>query len=122
MNWAANLRALSAAVLDPAAFGEPVTLPGGAVVNGIFDPVGTPAGGAGFGSETGLRGRLSAQANPTLDLADADAAGLSDGAAVQVRGASYLITRLDPDGAGITRLLLMPAAAASAPERIGGYR
>jgi hypothetical protein len=112
-DWANNLADLAAAVTDPATFGEPVTLGEETPpVYGLFDPLGTPP--AGFGSEVGLTGRLSAQPNPTLLLRDSDCAGLAPGSAVSVRETDYLITRIDPDGRGLTRLELMPAAASGA--------
>lgn len=113
MSWADALDDLAGAVTAAAAFGEPVYL-GDALTPcyGLFDPIGQPP--AGFGSEVGLVGRLSAQPNPTLALSDRDAAGASVGLTLSVRGSDYVVTRLDPDGSGLTRLALMPAAASGA--------
>lgn len=108
MSWAAIQSAVSAGAIG--AFGEPVTLPGEVVVMGVFEPQGRPV--APWGSEVGLAGRMSQQANPTVTLAEADAAGLADGDQVQIRAAAYLVVRRDPDGAGMVRVELMPAAAA----------
>lgn len=89
-------------------------------VYGIFDPVGEAA--SPFGSEVGLVGIVSAQANPVLTLLDADAAGLAQGDTLTVRGVSYVVSgRPRTDGAGMTRIELMPATR-SAAEALATYR
>lgn len=88
-------------------FGEPVTLPDTTVVTGIFDPRGTLPVSA--WPEFGGGVRLSQQVNPTVQLTEADAAGLGEQDRLTIRGTAYLITRLDPDGSGLVRLELAPA-------------
>jgi hypothetical protein len=104
-----------------ACHGEPILLPGAegeppVEFTGIFDPIGDPAGGGGWGSEVDLTGRLTSQPNPVVWLQDADAAGVAEGAEVQIRWTPYRIVRMDPDGAGLTRCELMPASASGASE------
>jgi hypothetical protein len=112
----ATLSTLRLSGAQLARFGEPVLLPSAdgedpVEVSGIFDPIGEPAGGGGFGSEVGLVGRLSSQPNPVLWLQDADAVGVAEGTEVQIRWTPYRIVRKDPDGAGLTRCELMPGSA-----------
>lgn len=111
-DWTDHLADLNAAVTDPAAFGEPVTLPDASIVSGIFDPRGTPPGAA--WPEIGAALRLSQQLNPTVQLTEAAAAGLGERDSLFIRGTEYCITRLDPDGVGLVRLELMPAARSGA--------
>lgn len=94
--------------------GELVILAGAVEVRGIFYPRGKPAGSP-MGSEVGLGMRISQQRNPMVDLLDEDAAGLADGDQISIAGADYLITRLDPDGLGMTEVQLMPAPAVTDP-------
>lgn len=108
MTWSALQSAVGGSVL--ATFGESVTLPSGAEVLGVFDPQGRPA--APWGSEVGLVSAIAQQANPRVSLAEADAAALALTEILQIRGADYAITRLDPDGAGLVSVSLMPAGAA----------
>lgn len=116
MGTASRLARLARAAVSPTrGAGEPVLLPAAegedpVQLAGIFDPIGDPAGAGGFGSEVGLIGRLSSQPNPVLWLQDADAAGLAEGGALQIRGAPYRLVRMDPDGTGLTRCELMPGA------------
>lgn len=95
-----------------AAHGEPVLLPDGAELRGIFSLHGQTAGGV--GSMVGVLGRPAAQDNPELYLLEADAAALPERAALSVRGVSYIVASKDPDGEGFVRCGLMPAAAAPA--------
>lgn len=90
--------------LTLADFGEAVQLPGGQTATAIFDPVGDPS--APPGSEVGLGVRVSQQVSPHLLMASADAASLSDGDTITVRGAAYRVTRSDPDGQGMTTVRL----------------
>jgi hypothetical protein len=116
VSWQDNLADLAAAALDPAAFGEPILLPGAAgEVCGIFDPVGDPV--IPGSSEVDLTGRLSSQPNPVLWLLDADAAGVAEGVEVRIRWTPYRIVRMDPDGAGMTRCDLMPSSGAGETDR-----
>ena len=111
--WADNLADLSAACTSQAAFGEPVRLPGGATVHGIFDFPGTEAGG--WGTDVGRLMRLSDQPNPSLYLAGTDAAALAEGDTLTVRGLTYTITRLhQADSAGLVLVDLMPPATTPA--------
>lgn len=87
--------------------GEPVTLPSGAVVTGVFDPIGQAPGP--FGSEVGLGLRLGTAPNPSVHLSAADAAELASGSLVVIRGAEYRVTALADDGAGLIGCELMPA-------------
>lgn len=113
---AAQFRISASAV---AHFGEPVVLAAREVL-GIFDPRGQAAEGL-LGSEVGLLGRLSAQVNPSVLLLDADAAELTEGDSLTIRETAYTVTRLDPDGAGLTRVALMPATV-SDPNRLDRWR
>lgn len=94
--------------------GEPVILAGAVEVVGIFHPRGKPAVSP-MGSEVGLGMRISQQRNPSVELADEVAAGLADGDPLSIDGVDYLITRMDPDGLGMTEVQLMPAPAGSDP-------
>lgn len=90
-----------------ASFGTPVILPDGALVQGIFDPVGELRGAP--WSEVGLAVRLSQQPNPTVHLLDATAATLTTESALTIEGAIYRVTAPPtPDGSGLTRVELMP--------------
>jgi hypothetical protein len=117
MSWPSKIARISASSV--AHFGEPVTLAERAVL-GIFDPRGEPADGL-LGSEVGLLGRMSAQVNPTVLLLDADAAELAEGDSLTIREAEYTVTRMDPDGAGLTRVALMPSGVTD-PNRLDRWR
>lgn len=112
IDWTDHLADLNAAVTDPAAFGEPVIRPDTTEVSGIFDPRGDLPGAA--WPEIGAALRLSQQGNPVVYLAEAAAAGLAENDRLTIRGADYVITRLDPDGSGLVRLELMPAERSGA--------
>lgn len=75
-----------------AEFSVPVTLPGGSVVQGIFDNGYAPAG-------VGQVGMASAQ--PTLTLPSADVPANPVGKLVTVGGLSYTIATREPDGTGV---------------------
>jgi hypothetical protein len=105
MTWQANLQAHAEAALDPAAFGEPVTLPSGATVTGLFELTQAPPSPW---PESGAPLRLSAQANPELFLAASIAAGLSLRDRLLIRGAGYLIVDLEPADGGLVRIPLLP--------------
>lgn len=87
-------------------FGEPVTLPSGEVT-GVFDARWVPR----EARETGRSLRFSQQPAPVLWLRDEDAAGLAERDRITARGGAYLVTRIDPDGPGITEVALMPVQA-----------
>lgn len=97
-------------------FGEPVTLPGAVVVTGVFDPRGEPP--APWGSEVGIATRIGQQPSPVVSLLDSDASGLNERDPVIVRGTTYLVTRIDDEGNGLSRIWLMPdrTDATSPPE------
>ncbi len=86
-------------------FGEPVTLPGAVEVTGVFDPKGEPPDP--WGSEVGLATRLGQQPSPVVFLLDGDVAGLNERDTVTVRGKTYLVTRIDDEGNGLSRVWLM---------------
>jgi hypothetical protein len=96
-----------ALIISAEGFGEPVTLPNGLLRHGVFelfdpridaDP-----------SEVGRPMRPSQQPNPVLYLRDADAASIYEGLVLTLRGALWRVTRLDPDGHGMTTVALAPA-------------
>ena len=109
MPWSDALSAIADANLS--AFGEPVTLPDGSVVTGVFDPTGTAI--AAPWSEIGLPARLAQQPNPTVHLQDATAAALTTESLLTIGATLYRVAAPPaPDGSGLTRVDLMP-------ERVG---
>ena len=107
--WADNLADLSAACTSQAAFGEPVRLPSGATVHGIFDFPGADVGG--WGTDVGRLMRLGDQPNPSLYLAGTDTATLAEGDTLTVRGLTYTVTRIhQADSIDLVRIDLMPTA------------
>lgn len=75
-----------------AALGEPATV-GTASVKGIF--------------ERDFEASLGIESNrPALHVSDADVPGVRQGDAVSVRGASYTVASVHPDGTGMTTLIL----------------
>ena len=80
-------------------FGQTVTL-GGAAVSGIFD------NGYALGS-VGAIGMASSQ--PTLTLATAHVPANPVGTAVVVGAANYVVCAHEPDGTGVSRLMLEAA-------------
>ena len=105
-DWSLNLVDLADCVTAVDSFGEAVTLPTGAAF-AVVDLEGVPFESRARGSEVGSRLGLDQQASPVLWLREEDADGLLEGASVTVRGLGYLVVRLDPDGAGITRVEIM---------------
>lgn len=81
-------------------FSVPVTLPGGSVVQGIFDN-GYAQGGVGA---TGM-----ASAQPTVTLPSALVPANPVGQVVGVGGLSYSIAHREPDGTGVDVLSLEKA-------------
>lgn len=122
MTWSTVVDDINAAALSiEDGFGEPVTLPSGDVVTGVFelfDPRVQDPSGSGVGRSM----RISQQHNPMLMLLDADASGLAEGDDVGVRGSQWRITRIDPDGNGITELSLMPAPQVDAGDTFRRWR
>jgi hypothetical protein len=80
-------------------FGQTATV-GGVSVSGIFDK------GYALGS-VGAMGMASSQ--PTLTLATASVPASPVGTAVVVGGGNYLVGAHEPDGTGMSRLLLEAA-------------
>ena len=85
-----------AAFLDSDEFGAVVTV-AGVSVPGIFD--------AAYLAEDILGAGLQG-ASPRLTCRTADVAGAAEGAAVVVDGAAYTLRRQEPDGTGMTVLIL----------------
>lgn len=83
-----------------AEFSVPVTLPGGSVVQGIFDNGYAPAG-------VGSAGLASSQ--PALTLPSADVPANPVGQQILVDGVSYVIATREPDGTGVDVLGLEKA-------------
>lgn len=95
------------------ALGEMATLADESSISVVFDPIGDP--GSMALSDVGLIGRVASQANPVAWAMDADVAALAKGDTVTVRGVAYVLTRPpEPDGAGISRIELMPASRSDA--------
>jgi hypothetical protein len=84
------------AFINPAEFAQSVTV-GGVVVSAIFD------NGYALGN-VGLSGMATTQ--PTLTLASADVSTNPVGASVLVGPVAYVVAAHEPDGTGISRLLL----------------
>lgn len=93
-------------------FGEPVTLHDASEVSGIFNIRGDQPDAA--WPELGAALRLSQQGNPTVYLTETSAANLAENDSLSIRGADYIITRLDPDGSGLVLIDLMPAERSGA--------
>lgn len=89
-----------AAFMSPAEFATSV-LVAGLPVNAIFD------NGYALGSVGGF-GMASTQ--PTLTLATANVPASPEGQAVVVNGVAYLVASHEPDGTGVSRLMLEKAA------------
>lgn len=114
MTLATRQARLSRAVLSPATFGEPVTLPNG-TVQAIVDLEVIPVESAPRGSNVGSRVTLRHQAPPTLWLSTADAAGLAEMDTVTVREVDYTVALLSPDGDGMTEVALAHLGAEPDP-------
>lgn len=104
-----NLTGLNGAMLRH--FGEPVTLPSGGVVAGIFDE---PRQSVSYERER--RSSLEAALDqPRVALLSSDADGLKERDQLTIRARRYAIARPPlPDGAGMTALTLAPAQEAVA--------
>ena len=111
---ARNARLNTAVVSATVGFGEAVTLPSGQAF-AVVDLEGTAVElrAQGTRQQGGLD--LRHQAPPVLFLREEDAEGLLEHAEVTVRGLVYLVVRLDPDGAGMTRVELMRPGAELQP-------
>ena len=77
--------------------GEPVTLPDGRVVSGIFE----------FPTNDGALGNLPMDyRSPEVTLTDQDASGLQKGDVLTIRNSVYTIGKPRPSGDGVTVLPL----------------
>lgn len=87
-------------ILDSAAFfadfSVAVTLPSAAVVRGIFD--------AAYADPLGMAGN-----QPILTVASADVSAVAVGAALTINAVGYTVTEIQPDGTGMTTLMLRRA-------------
>lgn len=97
--FASAVNRLNRAVVTRLSTGEVITV-GGSVVDAIFD------NGNALGN-VGLMGMASTQ--PLLTMATADVTANPVCAAVLVGSAAYLVAAHEPDGTGISRLLLESA-------------
>lgn len=90
--------------------GEPVILPGGEVVQGVFSyPAETTEISRG---QRDIRASVSMPArDPMLSLRETDAVTLARGAAVTVRGRQFDVTDRFPTGNGLVRLTLTETQA-----------
>ena len=111
-NWEANLDALNLALVDTGAFGEPVRLPNGSFVPGVFGKTPVPPSPW---HEAGAAVRLSGQINRHVDLLSADAARVNQRDLLVIRGAGYIVTALDQPCDGLVRVRLMPEQVRAAP-------
>lgn len=84
------------AFFNPGEFSVPCTLPGGVVVQVVFDDVGGNFLGAG----------LMEASQPAVLGRSADLAGLAHGAEVRVQAVDWTVVQSQPDGTGLTRLQL----------------
>ena len=85
---------------SPSEFADTATL-GGVAVTAIFDK------GFALGN-VGAYGMVSTQ--PTLTLATANVPASPEGQAAVVNGVAYLVASHEPDGTGVSRLMLEKAA------------
>lgn len=112
----AYLDGMAEALVRDDVFGQPVTLPDGTTVNGIFDPTG--AGPTAPWAEGGLGVRISQQRVPSVVLQDAVAAVLSVDSSLQIDGQTYRVTAPPlSDGSGLTTIELAPATAETSEAR-----
>lgn len=93
--FAAAMHMLNASVLGVLA--NATATIGSAVVPGIFD------NGYALGA-VGMSGMASTQ--PTFTMATGSLVGEAVGRSLQINGVAYIVAAHEPDGAGISRLLL----------------
>lgn len=84
-----------AAFLSSDEFSVPCTLPGGAVVQVVFDDAHQDALGGAFEAS-----------GPTALGVSAELSALGHGSEIQINAASWRVVGVQPDGTGMTRLLL----------------
>jgi hypothetical protein len=123
LTWQRQLESIANAAVDPAAFGEPITLADASVISAVF----TLNNPTGWGYGTELTDALEQQPQPTLHLTDADAsthaAQLSVGALITARATTYAIAEPpEPDGHGLTRLALMATQPQDSDPAAGAQR
>lgn len=89
-------------------FGEPVVLPGGSEVGGVFSDKHEFAQINRDVLSFGIEGVV---VQPCVWLLPADAAGLQEGSVLTIRGKEYSVTRPEPDGYGLVKIPLAPVTA-----------
>lgn len=98
-----------------ACHGQPVIMPGGAVVQGIADRAGRATHGR--WPATGQAWRPEAEKNPAVCLRDADAAILQATDPLLIDGVAYEVAEAPrADGSGLTRVELAPLRAGVTPD------
>jgi hypothetical protein len=107
MSWEDQLIAIANSAISDNAFGEPMTLPNGITIACIFEPQGVAVNP--LHSNVGQGWQIQAEVNPSADIRTGDAAVLTIGQTVRVRGHPYRLVALVPDGTGITTATLMSA-------------
>jgi len=113
-DWSLNLADLADCVTAVDSFGEAVTLPTGPAF-AVVDLEGVPVELRTLGTRTHAGMAIGNQVNPRMHLREEDAEALREQDPVTVRGIVYRVVRLDPDGAGMTRVELMRPGAESQP-------
>lgn len=117
MTAATRLNRLNRTTVSPTrGAGELVRLPRGEFLAVVELPGDATQELRARGSQVGSRLPLTQQAHPALVLRESDAVGLREQDPVSVRSVEYLVVRLDPDGLGMTRVLLMQPGAESGPQ------
>ena len=91
-------------------YGEPVVVPIGPPVVGVFDALGKPPGAA-FGSEVGLAFQLGNEPNPAVLLWASDAAALKRNDALLIDEQGFTLVDKHPLPGSVVHCTLMPAAA-----------
>jgi hypothetical protein len=108
MAWLDNIAELADALVDPGVFGEPVILPDGVTVNGVFveEPARQSVWGQSGDPGIGAWGRAS-KPTPELYLHPDNLASISEGDTIEVHGGRFRIVAIDPEHDGLHRLELM---------------
>ena len=92
------------------AFAEPVTLPSGETINGVFD---IPT------EETRLKTLQLDMPQPVVTLHDSDAQSLSINDSLTIRQQNFIVAKKLPDGTGLTVLHLSELEPSINPENWG---
>lgn len=108
-DWSDNITAIAAAITDPSAFGEPITLPSGAIVSGVYEYIPSPAAPW---PETGAPLRLSDQGNHAFYLRPAAVVGLARNNRLEYQGHGWLIVDIDPPESGLVLVTVRRAPLA----------